>query len=180
VSGDLGWPCGQPVRQAGRPGEFVSVCNPGEAMGSIGARPRASLIASLAIFVVVAALGSAASGTSSARSREYRLPSDGWKPGEPSQLALALGPFHAKLTASGAQAWIGNSEIPTLWPDGYRVRFSPTELINANGSVIAHAGQWISAAAGASPSNRAHATWDIQSDPIQTRQTHCTHHHLVC
>ena len=164
--------------------EFASVCNPGEVMGSVGARLRTPLIASLAIFTVVATLGSAASGAStspsSARSREYRLPSDGWKPGEVSQTALALGPFHAKLTASGAQAWIGNSEIATLWPDGYRVRFRPTELINAKGKVVAHAGQWISAAAGSSPSTTAHATWDIQSDPIQTRHTHCPNHHLVC
>jgi hypothetical protein len=150
-------------------------------MGSTGALLRRSLIATLAIFTVVAALSSMTSGASpspsSARFREYKIPSDGWKPGEASQLALVLGPFHAKLTASGAQAWVGSRETATLWPYGYRVRFHPTELINAKGKVVALAGQRISAAGGVSPGNSAHATWDIQSDPIRTR---CAHDHLAC
>lgn len=75
--------------------------------------------------------------------KDVALPSDGWKPGDGSLLALAFGPFHAVMTAEGPCAWLGATRSSFLWPAGYTVRFHPTELINAQGRVVATEGQKI-------------------------------------
>ena len=79
----------------------------------------------------------------------YSLPSDGWKPGHPSMLALLDGRFGAKLTADGACGGLGSTTA--LWPVGYKVRFHPTELVNPRGAVVAHEGQRLTAAGGVDP-----------------------------
>lgn len=105
----------------------------------------------LAACLVVVSLGSvvapvaagASVDTSNARTHEYRLPTDDWKPGEPSLTAAFRGRFYATLTTSGACGWIGSPHqgLMYLWPAGYRARFHPTELLGPNGTVVAHQGQ---------------------------------------
>lgn len=81
---------------------------------------------------------------------DYRLPTDGWKPGDSALTAGLLGRFHATLTASGACAWMSTPDQGTvyLWPAGYRVRFHPTELVSPNGDVVAHQNQTVEAGGG--------------------------------
>jgi hypothetical protein len=87
---------------------------------------------------------------SNTRTHEYQLPSDGWKPGDGSVLAGIFGRFHATLTPYGACAWMATPNQGTvyLWPEGYRVRFHPTELIGPNGKVVARQGQEVNAGGG--------------------------------
>jgi len=88
--------------------------------------------------VTLAACGGGTPSTGAAvrtTAHPVSLPSDGWRPGDPGLLALTTGPFHAVLTAEGACAWLGSIQTPYLWPAGYKVRFDPTELINAQGHV---------------------------------------------
>jgi hypothetical protein len=48
------------------------------------------------------------------------------------------GAFHARLTASGVEAWLGEEVRATLWPEDYFVRLGPpAELIGATGEVVA-------------------------------------------
>jgi hypothetical protein len=59
---------------------------------------------------------------------------------------LTGGPFHAQMTSTGACAWLGGSTPSSvsasfLWPPGYRVRFNPTELLDAHGHVVAREGK---------------------------------------
>ena len=98
--------------------------------------------------VMAMALGPtvAACGSSPEASRPptlYPLPSDGWKVGQPEANLGWTGQFEAKLTPSGACAWLGPPDLPTLWADGYHVRFHPTELVGPDGQVVAKAGQWV-------------------------------------
>lgn len=87
---------------------------------------------------------------SNARTHEYRLPTDGWKPGDSHLTAGIFGRFHATLTRSGACAWMAPLYQGTvyLWPAGYRVRFHPTELLSPSGKVVAHQGQKVHAGGG--------------------------------
>ena len=86
------------------------------------------------------------------RTTEYRLPTDGWKPGDGRLLAGFLGPFHATLTPSGACASMGNqADIVFLWPAGYQVRFHPTQLLSPSGKVVAYQNQWVNAGGGGYP-----------------------------
>ena len=87
---------------------------------------------------------------SGARTHEYRLPTDGWKPGDSYLTAGFFGRFQATLTPSGACAWMyaPNRGIVYLWPAGYRVRFHPTELLSPSGKVVAHQGQKVHAGGG--------------------------------
>ena len=141
---------------------------------------------SLALLTAAAGCSSASTGpdTQAGDGRVYPLPSSGWKSGGASLLALDTGVFQAALTRLGACAWLGNpasdqkTNVSFLWPVGYRVRFSPTELINAEGQIVAHAGMPVSVAGGYTPRparNRCTArgmqTWSVQSKPFESRRT---------
>jgi len=64
-------------------------------------------------------------------------------------LARIVGTFHARMTESGIEAWLGDEPRPTLWPEDYFVRFGPpVELIGATGEVIARDGDEIHFAGG--------------------------------
>lgn len=102
----------------------------------------------------------------------FPLPSDGWKPGDPSLLALTGGVFQAQMTTRGACAWLGTTRTSFLWPAGYTVRFHPTELIDPRGHVVAHEGQRLYAGGGSGPTSGAagtrcavpgHPTWYVES-----------------
>ena len=106
--------------------------------------------------LVVCSLGSViapvATGASVVAStgHEYRLPTDGRKPGDSAVTAALFGRFHATLTTSGACAWMATPHQGTvyLWPVGYRVRFQPAELVSPSGKVIAHQDQKVNAGGG--------------------------------
>lgn len=100
------------------------------------------------VIVPVVAGGSVVA--SNARSHQYPLPTDGWKPGDSAVIAALFGRFHATLTTSGACAWMTSPNHGTvyLWPKGYRVRFHPTELLSPNGKVVARQDQEVNAGGG--------------------------------
>ena len=102
-----------------------------------------------------------------ALSREYLLPSDGWSPGKPALTALCEGVFHATLTNGHARAWLGSDKTIFLWPTGYRVRFGPTELIDAKGRVVGHGGQHIDTGGGFESSQSQGQVWLVMSDPTE-------------
>jgi len=55
------------------------------------------------------------------------------------------GPLHARTTASGIDAWLGEEPQATLWPEDYFVRLGPpAELIGATGEVLAREGEILS------------------------------------
>jgi hypothetical protein len=59
------------------------------------------------------------------------------------------GPFHARMTASGIEAWLGEEPRTTLWPEDYFVRLGPpAELIGATGEVVAREGDILRFAGG--------------------------------
>jgi hypothetical protein len=95
---------------------------------------------------VVSPLSGASAATSAQRTRSYPLPSDGWKPGQGAMEAISSAPFHATLTRSGTCTSDGS--IGYLWPDGYRVRFHPTVLLDPTGKVVAHQGQYVTVGGG--------------------------------
>lgn len=78
----------------------------------------------------------------------YALPSNGWRPGDPIQLAGRSGPFHATLRNAEAHAWLGRAEEPMTWPYGWSVRFDPIELIDTTGEVFARESDQLVAAGG--------------------------------
>jgi hypothetical protein len=80
----------------------------------------------------------------------FQLPSNGWTPDQPMMAARLQGKFHADMTDHGAEAWMGERN-PTTWPKDYRVRFSPTELIEPTGRVVASEGDEITSGGGWSP-----------------------------
>jgi hypothetical protein len=100
--------------------------------------------------VIAPVTASASVVASNARTHEYRLPTDGWKPGDSAVTAALFGRFHATLTTSGACAWMATPHQGTvyLWPVGYRVRFHPTALLGPNGKVVAHQDQKVNAGGG--------------------------------
>ena len=56
------------------------------------------------------------------------------------------GPFHATLSSAGvACAWLGENSGPTIWPQGWQVRFHPTQLIDPSGKVVATEGDLLTA-----------------------------------
>ena len=71
------------------------------------------------------------------------LPSSGWKPGDGGGLALFTGPLHGQATAEGACAWLGDGSAGYLWPEGYRLRLDPLELLAADGRVVAREGDTV-------------------------------------
>jgi hypothetical protein len=85
----------------------------------------------------------------------FDLPSNGWVPGQFMMAMQVHGEFHAEMTENGAEAWIGERK-PTTWPENYKVRFAPTELIGPDGEVAAVEGDEITSGGGFSPSDREH------------------------
>jgi hypothetical protein len=114
---------------------------------------RLVVIASVA-FLAGCSSASTGPNTLAAARHLYPLPSSGWKPGDASFLVGSTGVLHAALSKSGACAWLQNPgsnqprRLAFLWPAGYRVRFDPTELIDARGRVVARAGERISVGGG--------------------------------
>jgi hypothetical protein len=87
----------------------------------------------------------------------YALASNGWTPGAATMDAAFRGPFHAALVDGHACAWLGNTQQPSLWPAGWRVRFHPTQLIEPNGHVFASEGDALLARGGRIPPGAADA-----------------------
>lgn len=107
-----------------------------------------AVMAGVMILVGSGLMASASTRSASTHNRLYALPSDGWKPGDGAFLVGGDGSFFATLTPSGACAgWrsipAGRGSINAVWPAGYRVRFHPTELVDATGEVVAHEGESI-------------------------------------
>lgn len=131
------------------------IATPAVALWTIGGPTKLRLTIDLAaVLVVTLALGGfvpAASGSTPSHLTHdhlYALPSDGWKPGDGAFLVGGFGSFFATLTPSGACAgWrsipAGRGSIDAVWPAGYRVRFHPTELLDALGAVVARQGERI-------------------------------------
>lgn len=78
----------------------------------------------------------------------YGLPTDGWQSGDVSLNALTAGAFHADRRNGLGCAWLGSDRPPFLWPQGYHVRFDPTELLAPNGRVVAREGERVQAGGG--------------------------------
>lgn len=127
----------------------------------VGATLTAFLVVALSVVAATGGLsspgGGRGSGTgipievaSNARTHDYQLPTDGWKPGDGAVTAALFGRFHATLAPAGACAWMGAPGEGTvyLWPAGYRVRFDPTELLSPSGKVVARQGQKVFAGGG--------------------------------
>jgi hypothetical protein len=116
-------------------------------------RRRAVVLMALLGTFVGPLIGGAAVASSNARPHVYRLPSDGWRPGDAEMFALFQGQFHASRTSSGACASIvePGGRLSYLWPAGYRVRFHPTELLDPSGKVVARQGDEINTAGGVGP-----------------------------
>lgn len=83
-----------------------------------------------------------------ANGRLYGLPTDGWQSGDAGLNALVSGTFHAELRNGLGCAWLGPKRAPFLWPESYRVRTNPVELVDANGVVVAQGGQHVQAGGG--------------------------------
>jgi hypothetical protein len=54
------------------------------------------------------------------------------------------------MTEHGPEAWL-NDRKPTTWPEGYKVRFNPTVLLDASGVVVAHEGEMVTSGGGSRP-----------------------------
>jgi hypothetical protein len=64
--------------------------------------------------------------------------------------ALNAGVLAGSPIAGGGCLWLGPpvgqanpGRVPVVWPSGFHARFSPVELINAGGQVIARAGDYL-------------------------------------
>lgn len=106
--------------------------------------------------------------------QSFPLPSSGWAPASTSRLALVTsGTFHAAMTADGACAWLGDGATNYFWPEGYRVRFNPTELLDRDGQVVAKEYDQVSFAGGSGSVPRksrcggaGQESWLVQSDRL--------------
>jgi hypothetical protein len=106
--------------------------------------------------------------------QSFPLPSSGWAPGSTSRLALVTsGAFHAAMTADGACAWLDDGATDYFWPEGYRVRFNPTELLDRDGQVVAKEHDQVSFAGGSGSAPRksrcgaaGQESWLVQSDRL--------------
>jgi hypothetical protein len=98
----------------------------------------------------------------------FPLPSNGYRPGGRTMLARIRGEFHAeKLPDGQVEAWLGEKRRPTLWPEGYFVRFGlRAELIGPNGKVVGREGDMLSWAGG----HRSTGVW-LQAGPGQPSPT---------
>lgn len=78
-------------------------------------------------------------------------------------MASIRGSFHARMTDSGVEAWLGDEPRATLWPEDYFVRLGPpAELIGVTGEVVAREGDTLRWAGGIRDS----VTW-LQAGPGQ-------------
>lgn len=73
--------------------------------------------------------------------------------------ALATGVLVGSSAVGGGCLWLkplrhaGRRQEPVVWPSGFHARFSPVELINANGQVIARAGDYLTFGGGLGPAS---------------------------
>lgn len=77
------------------------------------------------------------------RRREYALPGNGRQPGDTGgRRARHAGRLGVGVDAGTARllAWIGQTGDRHVWPEGWRLRLDPVELINPDGRVFAHEG----------------------------------------
>jgi hypothetical protein len=121
-------------------------------LGAVGLTAAVTLAIVVTLFVV---LPTGKPGSAPAREpiavaskSTYPLPSDGWKPGDPSLYARTAGPFHAARRNGQICAWLGDTFRPMLWPAAYSVRLNPVELISPYGTIVAREGQNLGAAGG--------------------------------
>ena len=129
---------------------------------------RWSVVAFIVLLVGIIAAGS--TGSQAVR-MTIGLPSSGWAVGIGEQ-AFSSGPFHASITGNKACAWIGNVEVPTLWPPGYKVRTNPIQLIGPDGEVVANEGDTIESGGGfvgPAPSCGTGSAWSVQNPINRTR-----------
>jgi hypothetical protein len=63
-------------------------------------------------------------------------------------MASIGGTLHGALTEDGPRAWLGDEYRLTLWPQGIRIRFTPTELIGPDDQVLASEGEHLRFAGG--------------------------------
>lgn len=92
--------------------------------------------------------GHRTSSSTTSPSGLYGLPTDGWQTGDAGLNALTSGAFHADRRGDLGCAWIGSDRSPFLWPQGYHLRFDPTELLASNGDVVAREGERVQAGGG--------------------------------
>lgn len=87
---------------------------------------------------------------------DFPLPSNGWLPGRRGLVRAAArhGLFHAELTDHGAEAWLGERREAMVWPDGWRVAFNPTRLIDPSGEVFALEGDFLRVGGGLDAQDR--------------------------
>ena len=81
---------------------------------------------------------------------DYPLPSNGWRPDLRVRVHASArhGSFHAELTEHGAEAWLGEQRAAMIWPEGWRVAFNPTRLIDPSGEVFAVEGEYLKVGGG--------------------------------
>ena len=77
------------------------------------------------------------------------------------------GIFQGCMTDRGAEAWVGERR-PTTWPEGYKVAFYPTVLLDPDGRIVAKEGDLITFAGGHSrpmqPEERG-VRWAVDAEP---------------
>jgi hypothetical protein len=149
------------------------------------ARRRVAIVSSAAAVAAVSAIAlsigradlfgddSPASPQTQRAGGGYALWSDGWQPGDPSQLALTAGRFHAAIVDGHACAWLGEMR-PMKWPAGWTVSFAPHAVLrDADGQIVANEGDNVSVGGGltgtvATPSDPCGPTgeeiWVVQSE----------------
>src|SRR6266536_30330 len=83
------------------------------------------------------------------RVRSSRVPTSSWHAGMPRFLVPLDGVLEGGRTDRGEYCvWVraGQRAVPVVWPAGFRARLDPLELLNAEGEVVARAGDCISVA----------------------------------
>jgi hypothetical protein len=83
------------------------------------------------------------------------VPTSSWRPGDFAHEALMTGTLAGGRVGSGEYCvWVtreSGEAIPVVWPAGFRARLDPLELLNAEGAVVARAGDKLSVGGGAGP-----------------------------
>jgi len=107
--------------------------------------PRGLTAAAVGLLLsVVAACGTGHPGTA-APAQRHPLPTSSWTPGDPSLTALARGTLAGGFVRGTFCVWLSGrgGRFPVVWPAGYHVRLHPVELLNAEGVVVARAGDQV-------------------------------------
>lgn len=76
--------------------------------------------------------------------------------GAPQKLAAKRGILRGSSDIHGGFVWLetgDGSTLQVIWPYGFRARFSPLELLNADGEVIAREGDFIKLGGGYRPAD---------------------------